>query len=1170
MGSLAIGYANAAAGRWAAWLVAASLDAAALLAIAGVVWLAIRRRVAPQVGHGLFLLVPLKLLVPVVLTVPAAWAWWTPSVVVSSWFEAERGPEAIGHRPTAETPATTAVPDRPTPLAVAADRPASRAERPTARAMGPASGPATHPVAEAPALSVAAGFLAAWLVGVALLLARLVAAHRRFGSRLRRMVPLDEAELGIDVRGLCRRAGVAGTVRIVEDDAAAVPAVWGIVRPTIILPRRITSALTIEQRQWVLLHELAHVRRRDLLVLLLQRLAAILHFFNPTIWIANRIIDQLREYACDDLAVALSEATGVESGEAFVRVLRHAERGRRRLEGALGIFGLDSRAACILRIRRLLDDNRPTGTAARGWSFAGLILLAALALPQLRAAGEAAPAEPQQAPAVKDQDAAAAASNRPFELLVVGPDGKAMPGAVVELRADPPITPERVRKGKIAGQQRFGTSVATDAEGKLVVELPPATGRFAVFITLPGHGPYCARWTSGSHVQAIPPRFTAELEAAWSVGGIVVDPEGKPVAGVQIRPSIEFKKPPGDTRQFGSGARVTTDAAGKWHFDNVPVSMADVHVEIDHPSFQPVRRRLARAEFGIAHGREPSARIVLNRGLTVTGKVADEAGKPIAGALVRTKFWNDVREARTGADGTYRLVGCEPKSARVVASAPGRAMDMKELNVEPGMAPVDFRLKPGGTVKVRVVDRQGNPVPRTRIFFQAWRGRIEYFEFDHVHSYADDHGVWVWNEAPLDEFRADICPPDGMQLSQQPLIARAEEYVFRVAGPLVVSGKVVDATTGEPIKSFRVIPGGRREQGQLFWHREDAFTASDGRYEIRQGRGEPAHLVRIEAEGYRAAVSREIRSDEGTVAVNFAMARGKDVVAKVVTPLNAAASGAKVAPGAAGSQIHVKNGEISEIGTFSPRATTDADGRFRFPAQDGDFELVITHPSGFAHIRSTPDWTARIIRLEPWARAEGTYRVGKTPAANVPIAIDVRRLDSYGEGVPRIYSQHEATTGPDGRFIFDRVIPGKGRIGRQITFMVREGATEVTSACYLAAEFPAGKTLSIDLGGTGRAVVGRLQPRDGFADRVRWNFAVINALPAGAADNPDYPHFRATVDRDGRFRIDDMPPGRYSLDVRVNQEGVGGLRARGFEVPAVPGDHAEPPVDLGVLRLERR
>src|SRR5262249_19819820 len=200
-----------------------------------------------------------------------------------------------------------------------------------------------------------------------------------------------------------------------------------------------------------------------------------------------------------------------------------------------------------------------------------------------------------------------------------------------------------------------------------------------------------------------------------------------------------------------------------------------------------------------------------------------------------------------------------------------------------------------------------------------------------------------------------------------------------------------------------------------------------------------------------------------TIAIDFELKQGKDIVAKVVTPSNLAAVGAKVALGGAGSQIHIRNGDISENGTFCSRAETDDSGRFHFPAQDGNFTLVITHPTGFAHIHSAPEWTARITRLEPWSQVEGTFRVGKAPAANVPIEIYVPRLNAFGPGGPSIHSQHTATTGPDGRFVFERVIPGTGRIGRQITFMVSEGATEVTSSRKIGANFPSGKTVHIDL-----------------------------------------------------------------------------------------------------------
>ena len=756
------------------------------------------------------------------------------------------------------------------------------------------------------------------------------------------------------------------------------------------------------------------------------------------------------------------------------------------------------------------------------------------------------------------------AKPRAFELIVVGPGGKPVPGAAIEFRGDPPATRDRVRKGRFVRQGPFGTTVLADASGRVVIEFPRAPTRLEAFIETPGYGPYYAGWASETHSETIPDRFTAELETAWSVGGIVVDAEGQPIAGAEVHPWIEFRKRPGDNRPFFSGQHARTDNDGRWHIDTVPVSMAGVTVSINHSGHRPYQRLLTRREFGIPTGRLASARIVLERGLTISGRITDEAGKPIAGARVRTKFHNDIREARSDLEGQYRIEGCEPRATRVVASAVGRATDMKEVTVDPKMGPVDFRMKPGGTVRIRVVDQQGQPVPKTRIFFQWWRGRFEYFEFDHVGQYADDHGVWTWHEAPLDEFRADICPPEGMQLQAQPIVARTQEYVFHVSGPLVVSGGVVAAATKQPIKNFRVVVGSRFPTDRISWNRQEPYAATDGRYEIRLTRAEPVTLIRIEASGYQAAVSREIKPDEGTIVVDFALEPGRDIVAKVVTPRNAAAAGAQVALGIPGSHIEVKNGEINSSLTFCARTQTGEDGRFHFPAQDGNFQLVIVHPTGFAHLRSKADWSARIIHLEPWARVEGTYRIGKAPAANVPIELDVWSLSSYGQDEPNIHTQYGTVTGPDGRFAFDRVVPGRGRIGRSIRFIANQGATEVASSCHLATAFPAGNTVRPELGGSGRAVIGRLQPPAGSTDPVRWSFAWISLQTAGP-QRDDAPSYTSTIDREGRFRVEDVLPGDYSMSVFFMEHDAGRIVGHRFQVPKGDGE----PVDLGTLTLVR-
>ncbi len=141
--------------------------------------------------------------------------------------------------------------------------------------------------------------------------------------------------------------------------------------------------------------------------------------------------------------------------------------------------------------------------------------------------------------------------------------------------------------------------------------------------------------------------------------------------------------------------------------------------------------------------------------------------------------------------------------------------------------------------------------------------------------------------------------------------------------------------------------------------------------------------------------------------------------------------------------------------------------------------------------------TARVIRLNPWSRVEGTFRVGKTSAANVRLTIDTPGLHEYGEGVPRIFTSHEVTTGPGGRFVFDRVVSGHGSIGRSILLMVGD-------ACHggdLIVQDPDRIPRRNDHPARSRwnrpGCRWQVLPPAGFDGPVRWNFALVTAVRRG-------------------------------------------------------------------------
>lgn len=791
---------------------------------------------------------------------------------------------------------------------------------------------------------------------------------------------------------------------------------------------------------------------------------------------------------------------------------------------------------------------------------------------------------------------------RDFRLNVVDPAGKPIPNTTVEIRSDPAPAADQIIKGEFLRDATYGPFVKTNAKGELLFRIPHQMKRFNLSIKKSGYAPYWAGWSSIEHPEDIPEKFTAMLDKGWTVGGVIVDEAGKPIEGAKVSPSVNFKKRPGDTSQLGVGTNITTDANGRWQFDYVPASKAEVYLSVDHPDYRPWRKRVARSEFEVKANASSSAQITLEKGLNITGSVTDENGKPIAGALVRTKFVNDIRKATTDEFGVYLITGCEPRVTRVAVSANGRAPEVQEVRVEPDMIPVDFSLKAGGKVRVRVVDENGKGIPRARIFFQSWRGKwVNNFEFDDVNQYADENGVWEWDEAPLDAFKVDICRPGGMQLTNQTLLARDEEYVFKPPKALVISGNVVDAKTKQAVKNFRVTPGAKRDDSRssLFWNTSESFEASDGRYKIRITRDEPAHFVRIEADGYEVATSRAFKPDEENVPYDFALKPAKDIAATILTADGQPAAEAQIAVGIVGSNINIRNGRFNNSQTFAARFQSDQRGQFSMPSLTEAFQLIILHPAGFAYFKSEAGPIPDPVKLTPWARLEGTFRVGKDIASHVDLTLFGNGFNLYGDNEPHFFTSNKVTTDETGHYVFDRVFPGKCRVGREITMMVNEGTSEVTSSHREKVEFFAGKTTTLNLGGTGRRINGQLAPATGYTGRVIWNLNLLQlqgSLPpppeplTKAEDfkdpkryeawriayekylqlQTDNTYFSASIGDDGAFHIDDVPPGNYDLKMWLHDNPAGRLKDVHVYVPPSDGKNATKPIDLGILTLEKK
>jgi GWxTD domain-containing protein len=210
-----------------------------------------------------------------------------------------------------------------------------------------------------------------WILGVALFALRSTVSWFA-AQRLRRVGACVAPEYWQrKVTQLAERIHVSRPVVLLESCLAEVPAVIGFFRPVILAPIGLLTGFPPEQVKILLIHELAHIRRYDYLVNLLQSLVEDLLFYHPAVWWVSGLVRAERENCCDDVVViAGGDAKGLATA---LNALEHYRWTAR--EAALAANG----GELMNRIRRLLEGNQAPRATASPVFFAGL-LVATIAL----------------------------------------------------------------------------------------------------------------------------------------------------------------------------------------------------------------------------------------------------------------------------------------------------------------------------------------------------------------------------------------------------------------------------------------------------------------------------------------------------------------------------------------------------------------------------------------------------------------------------------------------------------------------------------------------------------------------------------------------------------------------------------------------------------------------
>jgi RNA polymerase sigma factor (sigma-70 family) len=831
--------------------------------------------------------------------------------------------------------------------------------------------------------------------------------------------------------------------------------------------------------------------------------------------------------------------------------------------------------------------------------LAAVALLVLMAFATAMAQTGSRPALPDQVGAAKAPRAVAAQTatvepSRPARTLslevVSEADNAPLPGAAVWAQVN-------------WGQSR-GSQAKTDDEGRCTIAIPGQVASFLrVVVIHRGFAPIELKWTAG---EPIPETYTVAVDRGAPIGGTVRDQKGRPIAGARVHPVVSAAPPRGGRARYpgreSDFAAAITDQEGRWQSEALPASIrAETLLELvtRHPDYVGLRQTVTAASL-----RAFAADGVMWAGRSLSGTIESPTGRPVAGATVTVQSRSDrtalerVQSDTEGRFRTGRSIDPAWTEFTMVVQADGFASSAHLLLVSPEIPPQTVRLSPRRPLHGRVVDALGRPVAGAIVISPREFG---YAGLD-WQAESDLDGRFVWYEAPVTgSYMLNVVKPPFRQIMARMVQGGSDEITLTLHHPQRVHGTVTDAETDGPIETFVLIPGSgpHRPGWPLEWHRNSPHSFTGGKFDLTGPNIEQGgyRSIRIEAEGYEPAEFLRFRDSLEDVAHDFKLKKAVPLSGIVRGPDGRPVAGVDVGLSGVGYDAPIVNGRLQPgSGHHSKlRDRTGPDGRYAFPPQGHRVSVVAVHDTGIA-IRSATELAASTdLVLAPWGRIEGVAKIENKPAAGQRVA---------GWLLTPLYSDRigsETRTDDSGRFVFDRVAPGRTIICRRVDHPDKQGWT-FSHPLYL--DVKPGETVQLQLGGMGRPVVGRLtmpvgvtldhlnlgqgaltSPRRDLpvpADyleldseqRSTW-WEAFSRTPVGRVELENRERYYAVDLRpDGTFRIEDVPAGRYVLKLpfeglsRGTREGRQAFAHCDVVVPEIPGGRSDLPLDIGAIPLE--
>jgi HEAT repeat protein/beta-lactamase regulating signal transducer with metallopeptidase domain len=228
-------------------------------------------------------------------------------------------------------------------------------------------------------LSLSAILLAVWMIGALLVLGRLVAGVIAVQWMSRRTERVTDAPWLRQAQSLAAELGISSRMVFLRSTGAAMPMAWGLFRPAVLMPAA-ADGWPAERLRIVLLHELAHVKRRDCLTHMLAQVSCALHWFNPLAWMAARRVRTERERACDDLVLAAG-TRGPDYADQLIEIARVMRAGRFPAVLAGASLAMAHRSELEGRLMAILDPSVPRAGLSRLRTSAATTVFALAVIP---------------------------------------------------------------------------------------------------------------------------------------------------------------------------------------------------------------------------------------------------------------------------------------------------------------------------------------------------------------------------------------------------------------------------------------------------------------------------------------------------------------------------------------------------------------------------------------------------------------------------------------------------------------------------------------------------------------------------------------------------------------------------------------------------------------------